>query len=326
MSSSGIQFDSTAKTKPGVVATIGVFDGVHRGHQGLISSVRKRAGVLGVDSMVITFDPHPVVVLAAHLPPQRLGSRPVEERWLEATGVDHAWFIPFSRPMSEWPPEQFLDYLTEHLDLHELWIGYDFRFGKGRAGDAAFLEARSLSAGFTLHVFDAVASERGSGQGQPGVGRIFSSTWVRELLGEGNIRSANRILGHPFEIQGEVIRGRGIGTSDLVPTANLDLRAEQVLPKFGIYVGWAALGSDSEPEWLPAVANVGIRPTVEESGRPLVEVHVLDWNKSVYGQEMRFRFGDWVRAEEKYEGIAELRAAIDRDLDWARSWFSSRTD
>lgn len=291
------------------VATIGVFDGVHRGHQELFSRVRSEAGSTDSAALVLTFDPYPIEVFAPSVLRHRIASRAVGARLVRSTGMDHIWFLPFSREMAGWTPESFLDHLLSALDLTGLWVGPDFRFGRNREGDFSFLEREGEARGFTVHRIEPHLEE----------GRPISSTWIRELLREGKVSEAAGLLGHPFEIEGPVIHGQGLGARELVATANLELGAEQLLPRRGIYAGWAF---DPAGHWtdtpLAAVASVGVRPTLGPDGDDWVEVHVLDWQRDIYGERLAFRFTDWIRPEESFPNMDALRAAIDQDLIQAR--------
>jgi riboflavin kinase/FMN adenylyltransferase len=283
-----------------VVATIGVFDGVHLGHQALLAQVLRSAGECA--SVVIGFDPHPVEVLAPDVPPHRISAPSVHRRKLAATGIDHVWYLPFSRVLAELDPAQFVDYLLARLDLRSLWIGYDFRFGKNRTGDAAFLRAAGERAGFSVHTFGPLEAR----------GRPLSSTWIREALREGEVELAWEILGDPFELEGEVMHGLGLGARELVATANVRPHPRQLLPALGIDAGWAR--GESIEGRVPAAISVGKRPTVGEDLEVAVEAHLLDWSGDLYDRPLRLLFARRLREERRFEGLDELRGEIARDL------------
>jgi len=300
----GFVLGERAPERP-VVATIGVFDGVHRGHQALIAKVVESAGTTHA-SVVIGFEPHPVEVLAPQLPPHRISAPSVHRRKLAATGVDHVWYLPFSRELADLSPAEFVDLLLARLDLRALWIGYDFRFGKNRAGDADFLRRAGESRGFTVHTFGPIQ----------GSGRPFSSTWIREALREGDMDVVWEISGAPFELEGEVVHGLGLGARELVATANVRPHPRQLLPALGIYAGWA-LGPRLDGP-VPAALSVGLRPTIGDDLQVAVEAHLLDWSGDLYGAPLRLLFVRRLREERRFEGLDELREAIDRDIERTR--------
>ena len=298
-------------------ATIGVFDGVHRGHQELFARVREGAAATSAASLVLTFDPYPIEVFAPSAPRHRIAGRPVTARLVQEAGMDHIWFLPFSHDMAGWEPERFLDHLLAAVDLTCLWVGPDFRFGRNRSGDFDLLQREGARRGFEVHQIEPLREG----------GRSISSTWIREFLREGDVSGARDLLGHPFEVEGPVVHGQGIGAKQLVATANLELGAGQIIPKRGIYAGWA---HDPTDRWTraprAAVASVGVRPTLGPGGEDCVEVHVLDWQGEIYGERLVFRFMYWIRAEVAFPDLAALRDAIDGDLAEARRQLSGDGD
>ncbi len=298
-----------------MVGTIGVFDGVHRGHRELLSRVVHEAKARSAESMVVTFDPHPIEVFAPEAPPHRLAVREVALRRFAETGVDWVWFLPFSRAMAELSPREFVGMLTAELDLQGLWLGHDFRFGKDRAGDASFLREVGDSLGFDVRKLDAI---------EEGV-RPISSTWIRECVREGRVEDAAELLGALLEVEGTVVAGRGRGSKEFVPTANLGLPSSLLLPGNGIYAGWASDPAHQwSNDWLPAVASVGERPTTEIQGPMWAEVHIMDWSGSIYGHRLAFRFAEWMRAEEAFPNLGALREAILEDVAEAGRRLSRR--
>lgn len=295
----------TSLPKRPVAATIGVFDGVHLGHQALLAKVV--ASDDGCTPVVIGFEPHPVEVLAPDVPPHRISAPSVHRRKLAATGIDHVWYLPFSREMAELDPGQFVELILARLDLRSLWIGYDFRFGKNRAGDAAFLRPAGEKAGFAVHDFDPIVTGR----------RPLSSTWVREALRAGDAMLAWEILGSPFELEGQVVHGLGLGSRELVATANVRPHPRQLLPGLGIYAGWARAEGFERP--VPSAISVGLRPTIQDDLGVAVEAHLLDWSGDLYGRPLRLFFADRIREERKFRDLAELRDAIEVDVAQTRA-------
>ncbi len=289
------------------VATIGVFDGVHRGHRQLLELVRDRARALGLPSLVITFDPHPVAVLSPASPPELLTPHAVKLRLLAELGMDLVWPMRFSTEMAALEPGEFVrQRLLRRIRPRELWIGYDFRFGRGREGGLDVLREEGARAGFAVHQFGPVHAG----------GRVYSSTWVREALGRGAVDEAEELLGHAFILEGIVGRGRGDAARLLVPTANLDLHPRQFLPAQGVYTGWG----EAAGALLPAVINIGRRPTLTEGSRVVVEVHLLDWEGDLRGRTLAVRFGARLRDEARFAELSDLQAAVAADVDAARDW------
>jgi riboflavin kinase / FMN adenylyltransferase len=290
-----------------VVATIGVFDGMHRGHRALIEAVVRQAADLELRSLVVTFDPHPATVLGDPSLPHLLTDRALQLRYLAELGVDRAWMLPFSRRMAAMEPRAFVEgLLLRHTAIAELWVGHDFRFGRNRSGDAAWLRAEGREHGFAVHEFPAVLDGD-----QP-----FSSTRIRAALARGEISEAARMLGHTVLIEGRVGRGRGQGTKVLVPTANLDLPVEQFLPAHGVYAAWA----ETPGSLVPAVVNIGVRPTLVDDPRTIVEAHLLGWSGDLVGARLGLHLGEWLRPERNFKGLDALRSAVRDDIAAADHW------
>jgi riboflavin kinase/FMN adenylyltransferase len=293
-----------------VVATIGVFDGMHRGHQALIEAVVRRAAGQGLRSLVVTFDPHPATVLAGPVSPHLLTGRALQLRYLAELGVDRAWMLPFSRQLAAMEPRAFVEgLLLRHAAIAELWVGHDFRFGRDRSGDAAWLCSEGREHGFAVHEFPAVLDGD-----QP-----CSSTRIRAALAEGEIDEAARMLGHTVLVEGRVGRGRGQGARLLVPTANLDLPAEQFLPARGVYAAWAEISGSP----VPAVVNIGIRPTLVEDPRTVVEAHLLGWSGELVGTRLGLHLTVRLRPERNFKGLEELRTAVEQDIALAGRWLAA---
>jgi riboflavin kinase / FMN adenylyltransferase len=293
-----------------VVATIGVFDGMHCGHQALIGAVVRRAAERGMPSLVVTFDPHPATVLIRPVVPHLLTGRALQLRYLVELGVDRAWMLPFSRQLAAMEPRAFVEeLLLRHAAIAELWVGHDFRFGRDRSGDASWLRAEGRRHGFVVREFPAVLDGD-----QP-----YSSTRIRAALAEGEIGEAARMLGHTVLVEGRVGRGRGQGAKILVPTANLDLPAEQFLPAHGVYAAWAEIPGTL----IPAVVNVGVRPTLVDDPRTVVEAHLLGWSGDLVGIRLGLHLSVRLRPERRFQGIKELLAAVEQDMATAGRWLAA---
>lgn len=283
---------------------------MHRGHRALIEAVVRRAAEQGFGSLVVTFDPHPATVLADPVSPHLLTGRALQLRYLAELGVNRTWMLPFSRQLAAMEPRAFVEgLLLRHAAIVELWIGHDFRFGRNRSGDASWLCSEGREHGFAVHEFPAVLDGD-----QP-----YSSTRIRAALAEGEISEAARMLGHTVLVEGRVGRGRGEGARLLVPTANLDLPAEQFLPARGVYAAWAEIPGSL----VPAVVNIGIRPTLVDDPRTIVEAHLLGWSGELGGTRLGLHLAERLRPERNFKGLDALRIAVQKDMATAGRWLAA---
>lgn len=291
-----------ATSGPGPVLTIGNFDGVHRGHQHLLARLVSRARALGVPSCVYTFEPPPRVVLAPQQARTRILAWPEKMRLLADHGVDHVVVERFTRAFAQHPPEWFAtQILGARLRAAALVVGYDFRFGRARAGDLALL--RRLLPHVPVEQVEALYLDE----------QLVSSSTVRGLVLEGAVERAAALLGRPHCIRGTVVGGDQRGRTIGFPTANLETDSE-LLPAPGVYAVRARVDGGAP---LPAVANLGFRPTFE--GRSfLVEVHLLDQSLDLYGHELIVQFEARLRAEQRFSGVDALVAQIRADVEAAR--------
>lgn len=294
-------------TRPGrqpVVATIGAFDGIHRGHHLLLGQVVDRAKSLGLKSLCVTFDPHPDLVLYPERHLSYLTDRTEKERVLRQLGLDDVQVIEFTHELSMLTPEEFLGLVSERHPLAELWVGSDFALGRGRSGTIAALAELGRVQEFALHVVPPRRSDR----------EIISSTFIRSLLSQGNVRHANRLLGRRYRISGVVESGAQRGRTIGFPTANIRPDPRRALPADGVYAAVVALDGVERR----AVANLGSRPTFKE-GERLLEVHLLDTTADLYGKPLDVDFVERLRDTVRFDGIDALRAQIARDADAART-------
>jgi riboflavin kinase/FMN adenylyltransferase len=283
--------------------TIGNFDGVHRGHRTLVDRVIARAREAKLTSCVLTFEPHPREFFAGEAAPARITRLRDKLDLLSQAGVERVHVARFDARFAALPPERFVeDVLIGGLGMRALIVGRDFRYGAKRAGDFAALEAASKRHGFSLEAMDDVEFE----------GRRVSSSAVRAALNTGDLRGAERLLGHPYAISGRVAHGAKLGRGLGFPTANIVLRRPP--PIAGIFV----VEVDG---YGHGVASVGRRPTINPVAIPLLEVHLFDRDEDLYGEHLRVRFLKKLRDEEKYDGLPALRAAIARDARQAREFF-----
>lgn len=296
--------------------TIGNFDGVHRGHQALLAHVRGAAAELGIEAAVMTFEPHPREYFARRIgdmskAPARIANLRDKLDDLDRAGIDRVIVEHFNEHFASQSPQDFIErVLVEGLHVKWLMVGDDFRFGARRAGDIAMLEAAGREHGFHVQTLDAVMH---------GARRISSSA-VREALQAGDFAATGELLGHTYAMSGHVIHGQKLGRTLGFPTLNLRVAHRPAL--CGIFVVQVH-GLADRP--LPAVASLGVRPTVEDAGRMLLEVHVFDYDQPAYGKLVRVEFLQKLRDEEKYVDLPTLTAAIERDARQARAFFAQRS-
>jgi riboflavin kinase/FMN adenylyltransferase len=295
---------STMAERSPVVATIGAFDGIHRGHHVLLGQVVERAKTLGLRSVCVTFDPHPDLVLYPDRQLTYLTDRAEKERVVRQLGLDDVMVIEFTAALSMLNPEEFLGLVSERYPLAELWVGSDFALGRGRSGTTAALAELGRIQGFALHVVPPQRADR----------EVISSTFIRSLLGQGSVRNANRLLGRRYRISGLVETGAARGRQLGFPTANIRPDPKRALPADGVYAAVVPLDGAEHR----AVANLGSRPTFKE-GERLLEVHLLDVTADLYGKNLNVDFVDRLRDTMRFESIDALRAQIAHDADAART-------
>jgi riboflavin kinase/FMN adenylyltransferase len=284
--------------------TIGVFDGVHRGHQAILGQLAAGAHENGAPAVLLTFDPHPAVVLAGR--DLKLLTTPNERAGLAASlGLDAVITHPFDRGVSETNARDFMAVLKERLGLSHLLIGYDFALGKGREGNAGRLTELGRELGYSVQIIDAVSDESG----------VISSTEIRKLVSVGSVDVAANLLGHPYALSGPVIHGDGRGRRINIPTANIHYPESKLLPANGIYACRARLGADL---WA-AATNIGFNPTFTPDKRTVnVEAHILDLDRDLYGEEVTLEFVSRLRDEAKYNSVDVLLAQIHADIEQTR--------
>jgi riboflavin kinase/FMN adenylyltransferase len=295
--------------------TIGNFDGVHRGHQALLARVTAAAAGLGLEAAVMTFEPHPREFFAAKMgdlsrAPARIANLRDKLGALANNGIDRVIVEHFNDHFASMSPREFTErVLVEGLHVKWLMVGDDFCYGAKRAGNVQTLIEAGKEYGFHVETLPAVMH---------GDLRISSSE-VRAALARGDFDTTRDLLGHPYSMSGHVIHGAKLGRTLGFPTLNLRVVHRPALS--GIFVVQVH-GLADQP--LPAVASLGVRPTVEDAGRTLLEAHVFDFNEECYGKLVRVEFLARLRNEEKYEDLPTLTAAIERDGEQARAWFAPR--
>ncbi len=300
--------DQARLSRPSVV-TIGAFDGVHRGHQYLIGQLLEYARVTEQIPVVLTFFPHPELVLRGFRPGFYLTLPDAKACLLGELGVNLVVTHPFDDQVRQVHASVFVGRLLRHLKMASLWVGANFALGYQREGNVDFLRALGYEKGFELRVVDLMDAG----------GEQVSSSRVREALKAGEVSEAKRLLGRSYRLPGIVIRGAGRGQKIGIPTANLSVNEDQLVPGRGVYGGWASL----DELRVPALINVGLRPTFEKLDNLIIEAHLLDYNADLYGQRIKLEFLAHLRSEKKFGGEEELRAQIRKDIEQARSLFGA---
>jgi riboflavin kinase/FMN adenylyltransferase len=301
---------SAAHKRPAAL-TVGNFDGVHRGHRALLDRVTEKARELGIDSCVLTFEPHPREFFAPDAAPPRLTRLRDKLELMAEAGVGRVHVARFNARFAALAADRFIEeVLVQGLGARWLLIGRDFRFGERRSGDFSTLQAAGMRHGFTVEAMDDVLFD----------GERVSSSAVRAALAGGELARAERLLGHPYVISGRVAHGAKLGRSLGFPTANIMLRRTPALQ--GIYV--VEVREEGSDKTSRGVASVGKRPTVNPVPVPLLEVHLFDRDEGLYGRHLRVRFLEKLRDEEKYGDLETLKNAIARDARQAREYFEKR--
>ncbi len=300
-------------TSEGMAVTIGNFDGVHRGHQALLNELKIQAAKLQLKTCAVCFEPHPREFFAPNQAPARINSTRNKLSNLARLGLDQISLLRFNRALANLSPDQFVQWLlVDQLNTKLLLVGDDFRFGKNRAGDFAWLQGVAPSYGFQVSNMNTVTT-----QNVQQLPQRVSSSLVRDSLAAGNFDEVQALLGRPYSIQGHVIHGKKLGRTLGFPTLNIAVGSQRPA-LHGIYVV-SVHGLASKP--LQAVASLGTRPAVEKDGRFLLEVFVLDWQGDAYGRLLSVEFHHKLRGELKYEGLEPLKAQIALDVQQARDWF-----
>lgn len=295
---------SHIKTKfTNTVLTLGNFDGLHLGHQELIKMVMKRARETGAVSMVVTFRPHPLKVLAPEKCPALISIYEEKIALFEKLGLDVLVKIPFTLDFSLMSPEDFTKkILCDLLGAKEIFVGYNYRFGKGRAGNVATLKKMGEKHGFVVREVEQISLD----------GEVISSTKIRKLLAEGSVERAARFLGRTYAVAGIVVKGDGRGKGLGFPTANIAPK-HSIIPANGVY----AVRFLVRERFYDGIANIGMRPTFDES-RLTIEVHVMDFNEDIYGEEIYLYFIGRIREERKFRSPDDLVRQITSDIRTAK--------
>ena len=304
---------SSSRENPKRAVALGFFDGLHLGHAALLKRVSERAAEIGAEPAVLTFDVHPDTLVFGKEVPLINSSAEREELIRRLYGIDSTIFLHFNRSMMQMPWELFIESIVKELIIAAVVVGHDFSFGHRGEGTPARLQEWCLRQNILCDVIPAVCVD----------GRVVSSTEIRSLLEEGNIEEANRLLGHPHLISDTVHSGYHLGAKLGSPTINMGFPVGVVIPRHGVYSARVFL--DDGSQYL-AVTNVGVRPTVSDSGRVSVESHLLDFDGNLYGRHARVEFHHFQRPEQKFETVQALAQQIRQDADETRRWFAAHPD
>lgn len=299
--------DELAEPLPSPVLTIGNFDGVHQGHQRILKRVVKEARLRRGTAIVLTFDPHPVKVLAPQAVLPLLTTPEQKLKLLEAAGLELVLVLPFTQELAHLSPRAFVDEIVcRRLRVQVLCVGPSFRFGYEQAGDTAVLDGLAREFGLALHIIPPVVLR----------GQVTSSSLIRRLVIEGEVAQAARRLGRPFALTGKIQPGAGRGRPLGFPTLNM-VPEQECLPARGVYVTETLFEGCA----FPSATNVGVRPTFGGQ-QLLVESHLLDFSGDIAGGRLEVRFHRRLRSEQKFPSLQALRSQIQRDVEHARQFFA----
>jgi len=288
--------------------TVGAFDGIHIGHWALIQELADQAHKQGKLSGLVTFYPHPTVVLQPERPARYLTTPGEKAVLLESSGLDWIVMLSFTPSLAKMSPQDFCQVLVERTGMRELWVGPDAAIGRGRAGGLSILKDLGAELGFQLHEVPYVTQD----------GEKVSSTQIRRLVRRGHIEQAASLLGRPYSVCGEVVHGAQRGRCLGFPTANVDVPAERVVPANGIYATMARVGE----QWHQSVTSIGVRPTFDNGVRS-IETYLLDFGGDLYGHDLVVEFIARLRPEQRFSNIQDLVDQIKDDVARSRKVLAS---
>ncbi len=296
----------------GGVGTIGNFDGVHRGQRAILDRVVACAAELGLPAVVVTFDPHPLAVLAPERLPVPLTTPRQKEKLLEEAGVAAMLVLRFTPELARVPARAFVgDFLHERLDLQEIYVGESFSFGHRREGNVELLRQMGKELGFAVRGVDEVVH----------AGERISSTRIRRAVADGNVAEAAEMLGRPYVLEGNIARGDRMGKRLGWPTINV-VSENKLVPADGVYA--CRVFFPHYPATFDCATNIGTRPTVYENYQRVVEAHILDFKADVYGRRVELHFYKRLREERIFPTVMDLSAQIGRDVEATREFFARR--
>jgi riboflavin kinase/FMN adenylyltransferase len=285
--------------------TIGTFDGVHLGHQTILHSLHAGAQAAHAPAVVLTFHPHPAVLFGKREAASCLTTPQERARLIGGMGIDYVITHPFNAQTAGTSAQEFIALIKSRIGFTWLGVGNDFALGKGRQGNVQFLSEISHQYDYQLEVFSPLELD----------GEVVSSSRIRSAIKAGDIQTATKLLGRHYFLSGEVIQGDGRGRTIGIPTANLSIDAEKLIPASGVYACRASVSGFN----YPAAVNIGVRPTFDgDQSTTWVEAHLLDFSNDLYGQTISLEFVDRLRGERKFSGVDELIEQIHRDIQTTR--------
>ena len=284
------------KNKDGCAAALGTFDGLHIGHKALLDTLKENAG--GRLSMVCTFSNIPASFFGADV--KQLFTPEEKGDYISAEGIDVLFMRKFDKDFSVTPKDAFIKELLYELGCRVIVVGYNYRFGRGGEGTAEYLSEEAAKAGVRVIIVPQVTVD----------GEAVSSTKIREYITKGEIEAANKLLGHLYSVQGRVEGGARFGRTIGFPTANISVPENKCLPKNGVYAVWAVV----DGKRYRGMCNIGVRPTVDSSGRVSVETYIDDFNEDIYGKKLKLEFVKFIRPEVRMNGAEALKAQLEQDL------------
>lgn len=294
-------------------ATIGTFDGVHRGHQAILAPMVEQAHAAGSPAVVVTFSPHPIVVLRGIDEPMCLTTPEERASLLGDLGIDVVITLTFDKALAALSAEDFMQQMSDHLNLRQLWVGSDFALGRGRQGDIPTLQRIGEQLRYQVHVTSEISQS----------GERISSSRIRRTIREGNVAEAAHLLGRPYNIEGLVVHGDHRGRELGFPTANIGYNPNKILPAYGVYATWAWIG---DAERVPSVTSVGIRPTFDyPNPQPKVEPYLIDFSGDLYGKALRIAFLQFLRPELRFDSAQSLINQMVQDTQNAREVLANAT-
>ncbi|MBU3126464.1 bifunctional riboflavin kinase/FAD synthetase [Clostridium tagluense] len=281
---------------------LGSFDGLHLGHMHLVNKAVELSKENNAKSMICTFKNHPLSVINKEICPQLIMDNDTKIKLLEGTGIDIVNLVSFDKDFMKITPEQFIKDMVNFYNTKGIVVGFNYRFGYKNLGDVEMLQKYSSILGYKLYVCEAISNNN----------EVVSSSNIRHLIAEGNIIKANELLGRPHSITGEVIKGKQLGRTIGFPTVNLNYNKQYIIPKGGVYYTLAQYDNNI----YKAITNIGYNPTVE-GGKLSVETYILNFDKQIYGENVKINFVSRIRDEVKFDTVEELRQQLIKDKEYA---------
>lgn len=293
--------------------TIGNFDGVHMGHQAVIAQLKQAAKIRNLPTVVVIFEPHPRQYFDPQSSMKRITSLEEKLKCFEKLGVDYVVCLKFDESIAQLSPEVFIEtILVKQLRIKYLVVGDDFHFGKKRTGNINTLEHYAKEWQYEVTHMHSVLHEN----------QRISSRDIRQLLTEAKVEMANTFLGYRYQMSGVVVKGAQLGRKLGYPTANIPVAPDLLLLPYGIYIVAAKIDQQKDTQRYPAIASLGIRPTVTHDKTCILEVHFFDFDQDIYGEHLTIEFIQWLRNEEKFPSLDELKAQMALDAQHAKAYFN----